>query len=517
MAEQRSHQEPRELRLADVLRFVVRNAALIIGCALAVTVVTAAVVLLLPRQYEASVTLVIVPPKFSSELKPNTLTVQGYQELLESDAVIAETKRKLVEAGVLEASDPLRLGDELESRIFVSRRAEETSLAPMLRAVASDDDPKRAAAIANTWAGVFLERTRNLMANTTSALVGLISTEYPKSRKDLVTLQDDHDNLADEQARKRNGLSQRWDEGIAKYEAETLSSVADYTSETQRLESELSSRRRLETRRIQLQSVRKAYAALQDEQAGVNAELQQKQLQLQAVRRQMKDTPEFLTLRKAITDDALWNALGGRGGEASGDLRKLADQSLVTQQLNPVYASVASRAAEIEMDVDALVPRAKQLEEQLKEMSGEIERMETSFSADNAALVALTARRDAGVEALKKTRGVGLEVMKRKRDAELDSLDRRFDSHISRLELEITNQRTLFSQLAKSYNEGLLAQAQQDVEDVRMAAEAVPPDEPLHREAAIKLALGLLGGLLLGVIVAAVREAAQTIKADPRD
>ena len=47
--------------------------------ALAAGLVTALVVLVfVPRSYEASATLVVVPPKFSSELRPATLTVQGY-------------------------------------------------------------------------------------------------------------------------------------------------------------------------------------------------------------------------------------------------------------------------------------------------------------------------------------------------------------------------------------------------------------------------------------------------------
>ena len=184
--------QPPETNLADVVAFVRRHLLLICGLPLAAGVVTGVAMLLaVPRSYEASATLVVVPPKFSSDLKPSTLTVQGYQKLLESDAAIAEAKRRLVEKGVLKADDPLRLNRELESRIFVSRRADELSLAPMLQAVARGASPAKAAAIANTWAEVFLERTKSLIAGSTSSTVQFIDEPYPRVRAELANLEDE--------------------------------------------------------------------------------------------------------------------------------------------------------------------------------------------------------------------------------------------------------------------------------------------------------------------------------------
>ena len=98
-----------ELSFADVVAFFQRHWRLIFGTAFAAGFLTGLVVILfVPRSYEASATLVIVPPKFASDLKPSTLTVQGYQQLLESDAVIAETRRRLVAKGQI---DPNKVRD----------------------------------------------------------------------------------------------------------------------------------------------------------------------------------------------------------------------------------------------------------------------------------------------------------------------------------------------------------------------------------------------------------------------
>src|SRR5262249_26032146 len=113
--------ETDEFNFVQVVRFFLRHWRLIAGLALA-TGFTAALYMAssVPHTYEASATLVIVSPSFSSKLKPPTLTVQGYQKLLESDAVLAETKKRLLQQRVLAAGDTLRLHGNVETRIFVS-------------------------------------------------------------------------------------------------------------------------------------------------------------------------------------------------------------------------------------------------------------------------------------------------------------------------------------------------------------------------------------------------------------
>src|SRR5215813_8105510 len=138
-----------ELSLVQLVRFFLRHWRLLGGMALA-TGLTAALFMAysVPHTYEASATLVIYSPPVSSEFKPPTLTVQGYQKLLESDAVLADTKKRLVQQGMLPEKDSLRLGDNVETRIFVSRLSETTSLAPMLQTVARGQSAEQAAAIA---------------------------------------------------------------------------------------------------------------------------------------------------------------------------------------------------------------------------------------------------------------------------------------------------------------------------------------------------------------------------------
>lgn len=174
--------------LPDWIRFVRRHWLLILGCSLgAAAIVAISLTLLFPPEYEASATVVVLPPLFSSALKPEPISVQGYQRLLESDAVIGETAQRLVEDGVLEEDETTSLGEPLESRIFVARREEQTALAPIIEVRAHASSGAKAAAVANAWAETFLDSSRQLFAGSLERTAELIQAQYQKKQDEVRT------------------------------------------------------------------------------------------------------------------------------------------------------------------------------------------------------------------------------------------------------------------------------------------------------------------------------------------
>jgi len=168
-------QRPDELQLTDIVAFFARHWKLIFGLPAAVGVVALAVGLfLLPPRYEATATILVVPPTFTSELRPPTLTVQGYQRVLESQTVIEETRQHLVKKGVLSPTDRLELGTGLRTRIFVSRRAESSVLAPVIEAVARAHVPEDASEIVNAWVQEFMQHASRLTGNTMDSSVKVV-------------------------------------------------------------------------------------------------------------------------------------------------------------------------------------------------------------------------------------------------------------------------------------------------------------------------------------------------------
>jgi capsular polysaccharide biosynthesis protein len=506
-----------ELSLVQFVRFFLRHWRLIAGMALAAGFTAAFYMALsVPRTYEASATLVIVSPQFSSEFKPPTLTVQGYQKLLESDAVLAETKQRLLQQSVLAAGDGLQLGGNVETRIFISQKSDTTSLAPMLQTVVRGKTSAQAAAIANIWAQVFLERTHELMAGTTSAAVQFIDEQYPQARADVARLENEKTTTANEFQKRYDEAATRWDEKSLAFKGETADLISAYKAQTQQVLADFLSNHGMDTRKSEQEARRKAYSDLQGEQARVNSSLQYEQLELEVTRQQLAETPPYLTLQKAMTDDALWQMLA-KGGDSRGkdvDWKSLQGRSLLTQEINPVYSELNSRKAQIEREVSAKVPRSTQLAQELERLSVVLRSLDTSVRADEAALEKLELERGAGLGKLSAERDARLDILMRQRQQELDAITRERANRLAQLGRDIGRLQGLYSELAKNYNQATLAKAQQEVEDVRLGAAAVPPDYPAPRGLATKSLLALIIGGIVGLFAAVIRDVAAAARSE---
>jgi uncharacterized protein involved in exopolysaccharide biosynthesis len=77
------------------------------------------------------------------------------------------------------------------------------------------------------------------------------------------------------------------------------------------------------------------------------------------------------------------------------------------------------------------------------------------------------------------------------------------------MDRDIGQQRDLFADLAKRANQALLAKAESNVEDVRLGAPAVPPDQPRRRGGVRMTLIGLIVGGILGIGASMVREASR--------
>ena len=192
-----------------------------------------------------------------------------------------------------------------------------------------------------------------------------------------------------------------WDDKVSALKNETTSLLAAQQAETRRMIEEFRGQHNLDSRRAQLTALRSTFSALQGEQAGVASQLQLKQLQLDAARKQLAQTQQLLTLQKAITDDSLWRAQaeGGPGG-AKTDWTALQDRSLRSQEVNPVFTSLSEKTATIEMEVNSLIPRAAGLTADLERLNTEMKTAEASLGSDEAALEKLQRERDAGLAQL---------------------------------------------------------------------------------------------------------------------
>jgi capsular polysaccharide biosynthesis protein len=468
--------------------------SLVFGLATAVTLYFA-----VPRSFEASSMLVVVTPKITSDLKPASLTVQGYQKLLESDAVIEETRRHLVEKGVLSPKDTFRLKDDLETRIFVSRYSENVMLAPMVQLIVRRPSAEQATAAANAWAEVFLVRARELMAISTASQVQFIDEQFLRSGERLSKRESERLTSAAAFGKRLNELTSQGDALVVELKAKTSTLIAEYETESKRSIADLAASTSVETRRSQLKAMRKAYFDLQIEQSNVTALHQQKKLRAEALRQQLAKVETFITLRKAITDDALWRSLAGDGKEL--DWKLLQEKSLLSQESNPIYRDLSGQLSQLEADTAALAPRSKQLSEELQAIGATIKETDNALRLDEVKLEKLTREREAGLEQLKDRRAASLMDLTRERQRLVEELTMERDMSFAQLDRGISQEKNLHTELAKNFNQSTLAKAQQTLEDVRLGAPAVPMDRPLPRGlTGPTLAMTLLGALVALIV-----------------
>lgn len=448
--------------------------------------------------YEASAILVVVPPRFVSELSPPTYTIQGYREFLDSDAVIAETAGRLAERGFYPDDRGLLLARQLDSTIFTSRRSEETLLAPMLRLRARSSSGDRAAALANTWAEVFLERIHALALGTTSETVQFIDDQFPVARERLGEIENTGLAQAIDFERRRIAVLRRWQERLGRTRAEAAREKAELEVETQRLLSLFDIEHRLAARNASLVALRDLYAELQSEVARVGDRREAKQLEEAALAEVLAATPATLAVRKVISDDALWQAVLD-SGNGTGMPAAVGERVLVSEEVNPVHVSLASQLATARTEGGALEPRSELLQRRIADLSTRLDELEAGLADDQAERNRLVRTREAMLLGLSEEQRIRIEGMEAEMEGELSSLAHESAHQSRQLEREIERQRKLFAELSERFNQAVIEKGQSDLEQVRLAAPAVPPRVPLRRGAGGKALAGLVLGGTLGL------------------
>ena len=503
-----------EVGLLEATGILVRRWPVVVGTAVAAGLATALVVLAsTPRIWESTATLVVSPPAFASELSPKALPLQTYQKLLESSSMIAETQARLVESGVLRDEQRLRRGQELEARIFVSRKSEETTLAPMVLAIARGATPRQAAEIANTWADVFLNNLREIAASTTSPTVELVDRQYNEAAAAMTAIEARRLDAATSLNRGYDEIADRWDREAARGRADAAAAVAGHRAETARVLEEYESTHGLKTRRAQVEALRQSAAELQGDQARVSARRSQVQLELEAARAALATAPMLVEVRKAITDDALWQAALTAKDPAAASA--VAGRSLVSQEISPLHSELAVAAARLEIELSALLPRSEGLARLIEEAIAALREREIALAGDDAGLTALRENREAGLTALSERLATEAAVLGREQARELAAIGGARSNALAAVDRELATHKELLGSLSRVQSQTALARAQSSIASVRLALPAIAPHAPEPRGVAARSAAGTVVGALAGLLLAlAVEARARAVRAE---
>lgn len=474
-----------EISLGDAIFFFRANWLTIFGTALVCGLAALLIVLLVvPKRFVAAAALVVVPPRFSSQLNPEPFPLQGFQTLLQSDSVIAEAQQRLIEEGVLESKEVLKLGDNIDSQILVSQRREE-SLSPVIQALARAETPEKAARIANTWANVYLDFTVALVNQATATSLSLLETEYPETEEELGALESQLVELENDYQERQEKLANSWDRRIVAFKKETRDLVTAYRAETRRVMSSA-----LEERMQGLDGRGQRVDRVDDESDRGRTKL----LELASVRSELAQTAPTLRLERTVTDESLWQSLILEDLWDE-DLSAVRERSLIEQEVNPVFSELVLRAVELETELVGL---------------------EIPSSEATAALEALQQERSSGLAKLEEERNLELAMLKRQRQRAVDALEREREAEVEKLDRKIDKVGDLHRKLAVNHNEALLAEAPEDFEIVHLASRAVPVKRVAPRRPGLVSIVATVFGGLLGLFIAMVREVSSQMRTATR-
>jgi uncharacterized protein involved in exopolysaccharide biosynthesis len=191
--------EPEEDETLDLYRVLVGawDAKWIVVAGIVAAVMAAAAgSALLPKVYQATATVLITPPTFSTDLKPQPLSVEAYARLAESDLVRDRVRETLLAGGFF-TDGPKDL--TLRAILYSSREPEQPYL-PLVGLLAEWDTAEGAQKIANTWATLLIKEQERIATMTGAQSVTFITTEYPQAASDVAAAEQAHAALQATQA-----------------------------------------------------------------------------------------------------------------------------------------------------------------------------------------------------------------------------------------------------------------------------------------------------------------------------
>jgi capsular polysaccharide biosynthesis protein len=411
--------------------------------------------------YKAHATLILQPPQFSTDLKPPPLSAGTLKAMLETDFITSQLLSQLIKDDVLEADTPVEgIRGMLEILIYPGREQNQTYM-PLIDLVVRSDSPENPAVIANACAEVFISETAKLTRRSQEGTLDFIGTQFPLVRNTLMSLESE------------------LQEKHTKSDLELMKAEKNWNLRI------LDLRRRLnpELLKRELSIGESQMAEFERELLGVGLAIQTQKDTLTYTKKEIQSQPKYLVLSKAVTDEALWNQIGGANG---GLPDALTEQQLSSEFLNPIYQELLSLLTTTQINYEILAPKREYL-------INAIERSREMINERNS----LIAQAEYELEILKSGFETEVTRLARERDLVVDQLTREIDS------VQIT-----YQAMAEKFETAKLAKADEEPY-LRIGAWAVKPTRPMTKHTSSNVLAGLGVGFILSAILAFVLEYVQ--------
>ena len=140
-----------------------------------------------PKVYKAQVLLMVTKPIYKISIEPKIQTdtyreasLETWRQLLKSRDIEEEVVSRLKGKGFTNDIDPARLEDMMEIEAIRSTN--------LLALKIKDSNSKRAAAIANIWAAVFVENNELFNKKETTQTLKVVKVQHETTKKQLTVI-----------------------------------------------------------------------------------------------------------------------------------------------------------------------------------------------------------------------------------------------------------------------------------------------------------------------------------------
>jgi len=334
--------KPTEVSLAEVIAVLRRNILKILGCAVGTALVAGVAALLVPKAYRASTDLLVLKPTFKeseadfSEFVPETLSMPTCELLLMSDGLVEEVFAK---SGVGEEEKELTIEEfrrNLDTKTRVERDTSyETLYSPVITLYATARTPETAKRIVDTWAGLFVERAKEIQFFEASNAYEFIRNEFDDVEKSL----------------------QGAEEMLRDFELEN----------------------NVDRIKIEKEKQEQLLTQLQAQVANIAVKLAATEDKLAKLEEEKSKLPTTLSLAKAITEDAMWLSwIEQKRGEPLPE--ELKGASLITQELNPTRIAIEQEIVIAQGEVSNYRGELRMTNEKIEEVKRYIETLQQQLA-----------------------------------------------------------------------------------------------------------------------------------------
>jgi hypothetical protein len=279
-------------------------------------------------------------------------------------------------------------------------------------------------------------------------------------------------------------LAQRWEAKIADARNEGRRRVTAYQLETQEFFHQIAARHGLTVEESSAPEVG----------SGTRSDVGRLR-QVVALRKDLAQTLPYLSLEKGVSEDVFWQWLGdeavGSEPEIARQLSSLTGLRLQDPEVNPAYLDLQSRRLSIEQEILRQEPAGGT----------------TATTALLKDLEQADLERNAGLTRMLDDVELKLNGLRFSYRTELEALRHQYQQDLFRQRREIDLATEHLSSLANDFEEAKLARAELSSASVTVGIlPAIPPRQPLPRFLPIRILMAFAVSLVLGVIIAGVRE-----------